>query len=55
MRVIQQLQLDRTQVVHLFDDLVRQTPEGVYLTSLKQAGRTSRCRVSPSRMREYRR
>ncbi len=38
MRVIQQLQLDRTQVVHLFDDLVRQTPEGVYFTSLRQAG-----------------
>ena len=38
MRVIQQLQLDRTQVVHLFDDLVRKMPEGVYLTSLKQAG-----------------
>jgi type IV pilus assembly protein PilN len=36
MRVIQQLQLDRTQVVHLFDDLVRKTPEGVYFTGLKQ-------------------
>jgi type IV pilus assembly protein PilN len=40
MRVIQQLQMDRTQVVHLFDDLVRKLPEGVYLTSLKQAGPT---------------
>jgi type IV pilus assembly protein PilN len=38
MRVIQQLQLDRTQVVHLFDDMVRKVPEGVYLLSLKQAG-----------------
>lgn len=38
MRVIQQLQMDRTQVVHMFDDLVRKLPEGVYLTSLKQAG-----------------
>jgi type IV pilus assembly protein PilN len=38
MRVIQQLQLDRTLVVHMFDDLVRQTPEGVYFTSLKQSG-----------------
>jgi type IV pilus assembly protein PilN len=38
MRVIQQLQLDRTQIVHLFDDLVRKLPEGAYLTSLKQAG-----------------
>ena len=38
MRVIQQLQADRTQVVHLFDDLVRKVPEGVYITSFKQAG-----------------
>jgi type IV pilus assembly protein PilN len=38
MRVIQQLQLDRTQVVHLFDDLVRKTPEGVYFSGLRQAG-----------------
>jgi type IV pilus assembly protein PilN len=38
MRVIQQLQMDRTQIVHLFDDLVRKLPEGVYLTSLKQTG-----------------
>ena len=38
MRVIQQLQTDRTQVVHLFDDLVRKVPEGVYITSFKQAG-----------------
>jgi len=40
MRVIQQLQMDRTQIVHLFDDLVRKLPEGVYLTSLKQSGQT---------------
>lgn len=38
MRVIQQLQSDRTQVVHMFDDLVRKMPEGVYLFSLKQVG-----------------
>ena len=37
MRVIQQLQADRTLVVHLFDDLVRKVPEGVYITSFKQA------------------
>jgi type IV pilus assembly protein PilN len=40
MRVIQQLQMDRTQVVHLFDELVRKLPEGVYFTTLKQAGQT---------------
>jgi type IV pilus assembly protein PilN len=38
MRVIQQLQMDRTQVVHLFDDLARKLPEGVYLTTFKQSG-----------------
>jgi len=38
MRVIQQLQSDRTQIVHTFDDLVRKVPEGVYLFSLKQVG-----------------
>jgi type IV pilus assembly protein PilN len=36
MRVIEQLQGTRTQIVHVFDDLVRQMPEGVYLTSLTQ-------------------
>ncbi len=39
MRVIQQLQQNRIEVVHLFDDLVRRVPEGVYLTGLRQAGR----------------
>lgn len=39
MQVIQQLQADRTQVVHAFDDLVRKLPEGMYLTSVKQAGK----------------
>ena len=38
MQVIQQLQSDRTQVVHMFDDLVRKLPEGMYLTAVKQTG-----------------
>lgn len=38
MQVIEQLQTHRTQMVHLFDDLVRDVPEGVYLTSMKQSG-----------------
>jgi type IV pilus assembly protein PilN len=38
MNVIEQLQQDRTRIVHVFDDLVRKLPEGVYLTTLKQAG-----------------
>ncbi len=34
MEVIQQLQANRTQIVHVFDDLVRKLPKGVYLTAL---------------------
>lgn len=36
MEVIEQLQRSRPEVVHLFDQLVRTLPEGVYLTSVKQ-------------------
>jgi type IV pilus assembly protein PilN len=36
--VIEQLQANRSQMVHLFDDLVRTLPEGVRLTSVKQTG-----------------
>lgn len=39
MQVIERLQGERAQIVHLFDDLVRQVPEGVYLKSLKQQGK----------------
>jgi type IV pilus assembly protein PilN len=38
MDVIQSLQQRRPQIVHLFDDIVRTVPEGIYLTSLKQEG-----------------
>jgi type IV pilus assembly protein PilN len=37
-RVIETLQSDRAQTVHLLDELVRQMPEGVYLKSLVQRG-----------------
>jgi len=37
-QVIERLQADRSQVVHLLDQLVRQTPDGIYLRSLKQSG-----------------
>lgn len=40
MNVIYELQGDRTQIVHVFDDLVRKLPEGVYFKALKQKGRT---------------
>jgi type IV pilus assembly protein PilN len=39
MNVIYQLQGDRTQIVHLFDDLVRKLPEGVYFNNMKQRGK----------------
>lgn len=39
MNVIYQLQGDRTQIVHLFDDLVRKLPEGVYFDQMKQNGK----------------
>ncbi len=35
---IQILQRNRPEVVHLFDEVVRIIPEGVYLSSLKQQG-----------------
>src|SRR3546814_10212203 len=34
----EQLQANRSQMVHLFDSLVRTIPDGVVLTSIKQAG-----------------
>ncbi len=37
---VENLQSDRTVPVHLFDELVRLTPEGLYLRQLKQEGRT---------------
>lgn len=37
-QVIEQLQASRSQMVHLFDELVRTIPEGVRLESIKQAG-----------------
>jgi type IV pilus assembly protein PilN len=37
-QVIEQLQANRSQMVHMFDELVHTIPEGVRLTSLKQVG-----------------
>ncbi len=37
-QVIERLQSDRAQAVHLLDQLVRQVPEGVYLRQVKQVG-----------------
>jgi len=38
MEIIEQLQKSRPEIVHLFDELVEQLPEGVYLTGMKQTG-----------------
>jgi type IV pilus assembly protein PilN len=35
-QVIEQLQRSRPEVVHLFDQMVRLLPDGVYLTAIKQ-------------------
>lgn len=38
MEVIETLQRSRPEIVHIFDEVVRVLPEGVYLTYLKQSG-----------------
>jgi type IV pilus assembly protein PilN len=38
MEIIEKLQSSRPKVVHLFDELVKQVPDGVYLTHIKQNG-----------------
>ena len=37
-RAVEDLQLDRNVPVHVLNDLVRRTPEGVYYTTIKQDG-----------------
>jgi type IV pilus assembly protein PilN len=37
-QIIETLQADRAQTVHLLEQMVRQMPEGVYLKSMKQSG-----------------
>jgi type IV pilus assembly protein PilN len=38
MEIIETLQRSRPEIVHVFDEIVRILPEGVYLTNLKQSG-----------------
>ena len=40
MSIIQRLQATRPEIVHLFDEIPRRLPDGVYLKSMKQNGRT---------------
>ena len=37
-KVIEELQANRTQMVHLFDELVKTIPNGVFLLNIKQNG-----------------
>ncbi|HMO48281.1 MAG TPA: PilN domain-containing protein [Rubrivivax sp.] len=37
-KAVEDLQTDRNVPVYLLDELVKQTPEGIYLTSVKQTG-----------------
>ncbi len=38
MEIIEKLQRSRPEIVHVFDEIVRTLPEGVYLTAVKQSG-----------------
>lgn len=40
MKVIEQLQSNRPEIVHLFEEIAKAVPEGLSLTSIAQAGRT---------------
>lgn len=37
-QIVETLQSNRTEVVHLFDQMIRLLPEGLYLKSFKQSG-----------------
>jgi len=39
MEIIEKLQRSRPEIVHVFDEIVRTLPEGVYLTAVKQNAR----------------
>lgn len=39
MDIIEKLQRSRPEIVHLFDEIVKTVPDGVYLTALKQTGK----------------
>ena len=39
-KAVEDLQIDRNLPVHLLNELVKQTPEGMFFTSLKQDGQT---------------
>ncbi len=38
MEIIERLQRKRPEIVHLFDEIVKTVPDGIYLTTIKQTG-----------------
>jgi type IV pilus assembly protein PilN len=38
MEIIEKLQRKRPEIVHLFDEIVKTVPDGLYLTAIKQTG-----------------
>jgi type IV pilus assembly protein PilN len=38
MDIIEKLQRKRPEIVHLFDEIVKTVPDGIYLTAIKQSG-----------------
>src|SRR6202021_919471 len=38
MEIIEKLQRKRPEIVHLFDEMVKTVPDGIYLTAIKQSG-----------------
>lgn len=55
-RAVEDLQADRNQPVYLMDELVKQTPEGIYLKGIKQNGNSvsvSGWAASQERVSEY--
>jgi type IV pilus assembly protein PilN len=38
MEIIEKLQRKRPEIVHLFDEIVKTVPDGIYLTTIKQTG-----------------
>jgi type IV pilus assembly protein PilN len=39
MEIIEKLQRKRPEIVHLFDEMVKTVPEGIYLTQIKESGK----------------
>ena len=39
MEIIEKLQRKRPEIVHLFDELVKTVPEGIYLTQMRETGK----------------